>query len=69
MRPILMTALKTILAMVPASLGLGEGAEMMQPMAMTMVGGLTYGTILTLIVIPCVYDTFTKEKSMVEEEL
>lgn len=69
LRPILMTALTTILAMVPASLGLGEGAEMMQPMAMTMVGGLTYGTILTLIVIPCVYDTFTKEKSMVEEEL
>lgn len=69
LRPILMTALTTILAMVPASLGLGEGAEMMQPMAITMVGGLTYGTILTLIVIPCVYDAFTKEKNMVEEEL
>lgn len=69
LRPILMTALTTILAMVPAALGFGEGAEMMQPMAMTMVGGLTYGTILTLIVIPCVYDAFTKEKNMVEEEL
>ena len=69
LRPILMTALTTILAMVPSSLGFGEGAEMMQPMAMTMVGGLTYGTILTLIVIPCVYDAFTKEKNMVEEEL
>ena len=69
LRPILMTALTTILAMVPASLGLGEGAEMMQPMSITMVGGLVYGTILTLIVIPCVYDLFTKEKNMVEEEL
>ena len=69
LRPILMTALTTILAMVPASLGFGEGSEMMQPMSITMVGGLVYGTVLTLIVIPCVYDLFTKEKNMVEEEL
>ncbi len=69
LRPILMTALTTILAMVPAALGLGEGSEMMQPMSITMVGGLIYGTVLTLIVIPCVYDLFTKEKNMVEEEL
>lgn len=69
LRPILMTALTTILAMVPASLGFGEGAEMMQPMSITMVGGLVYGTVLTLIVIPCVYDLFTREKNMVEEEL
>ena len=69
LRPILMTALTTILAMIPAALGFGEGAEMMQPMSITMVGGLAYGTVLTLIVIPCVYDLFTKEKNMVEEEL
>ena len=69
LRPILMTALTTILAMIPASLGLGEGAAMMQPMSVAMVGGLVYGTVLTLIVIPCVYDLFTKEESMVEEEL
>ena len=69
LRPILMTALTTILALVPASLGFGEGAETMQPMSITMVGGLLYGTILTLIIIPCVYDMFTKEKNMVEEEL
>lgn len=69
LRPILMTALTTILAMVPAALGYGEGAEMMQPMSITMVGGLVYGTLLTLIVIPCIYDLFTKEKSLVEEEL
>jgi HAE1 family hydrophobic/amphiphilic exporter-1 len=69
LRPILMTALTTILAMVPAALGFGEGAEMMQPMSITMVGGLVYGTVLTLIVIPCVYDLFAKEKNMVEEAL
>ena len=69
LRPILMTALTTILAMIPASLGFGEGSEMMQPMSITMVGGLVYGTVLTLVVIPCAYDLFTKEKNMVEEEL
>jgi HAE1 family hydrophobic/amphiphilic exporter-1 len=42
---------------------------MMKPMAVTIIGGLIYGTILTLIVIPCIYDAFNKEKSMVEEEL
>lgn len=68
-RPILMTALTTILAMLTSALGFGEGSEMMKPMAITIVGGLVYGTILTLIVIPCIYDAFHREKSMVEEEL
>ena len=68
-RPILMTALTTILAMLTSALGMGEGSEMMKPMAITIVGGLLYGTILTLIVIPCIYDAFNREKSMVEEEL
>ena len=69
LRPILMTALTTILSMIPMALGMGEGAEMMQPMAITMLGGLIYGTLLTLIVVPCIYDIFNKNKSMVEEEL
>ncbi len=68
-RPILMTALTTILAMSTSALGLGDGSELMQPMAITIIGGLVYGTVLTLIVIPCIYDAFHKEKSMVEEEL
>jgi HAE1 family hydrophobic/amphiphilic exporter-1 len=68
-RPILMTALTTILAMSTSALGFGEGSDMMKPMAVTIIGGLIYGTILTLIVIPCIYDAFNKEKSMVEEEL
>ncbi len=69
LRPILMTALTTILSMIPMALGMGDGAEMMQPMAITMSGGLIYGTLLTLIVVPCIYDIFNKNKSMVEEEL
>lgn len=69
LRPILMTALTTILAMSTSAMGFGEGSEMMQPMAITMVGGLTYGTLLTLFVIPCIYDMFNREKNMVEEEL
>lgn len=69
LRPILMTALTTILAMSTSALGWGEGSVMMQPMSVTMVGGLTYGTLLTLFVIPCIYDLFNKEKNMVEEEL
>ncbi len=69
LRPILMTALTTILAMFTMALGVDSGSEMMQPMAITMIGGLVYGTLLTLIVIPCIYDAFHREKSMVEEEL
>ena len=64
-----MTAFTTILAMLTSAVGIGEGSEMMKPMAITIVGGLLYGTILTLIVIPCLYDAFNREKSMVEEEL
>lgn len=69
LRPILMTALTTILSMIPMAMGMGEGSEMMQPMAITMTGGLVYGTLLTLIVVPCIYDLFNKNKSMIEEEL
>ena len=69
LRPILMTALTTILSMIPMAFGMGDGAEMMQPMAITMTGGLIYGTLLTLVVVPCIYDVFNKNKSMVEEEL
>lgn len=69
LRPILMTALTTILAMIPMALGMGDGGEMMAPMAITMIGGLVYGTLLTLVVVPCIYDLLTTNKSMVEEEL
>lgn len=69
LRPILMTALTTILAMSTLALGIGSGADMIQPMAIVTIGGLVYGTLLTLIVVPCIYDAFNREKSMVEEEI
>ena len=62
MRPIFMTAATTCLALVPLALGLGEGGEMFQPMAITIIGGLLFSTVLTLIVIPVVYSVFVKEK-------
>ena len=69
LRPVLMTALTTIISMSTLAAGMGKGAEMMQPMAIVAVGGLLYGTLLTLIVVPCIYDLFHREKNMVEEEL
>jgi CzcA family heavy metal efflux pump len=55
LRPILMTSLTTVLGMAPLALGIGEGSEMMQPLALTVVGGLVISTVLTLFVIPCSY--------------
>jgi multidrug efflux pump subunit AcrB len=55
MRPILMTASTTVIGMLPLAIGLGEGSEMMQPLAITVVGGLTLSTLLTLVVVPCAY--------------
>ncbi len=54
-RPIIMTSLTTILALLPLTLGFGEGAALRSPMALAVIGGLITSTILTLIVIPCVY--------------
>lgn len=55
LRPILMTTLTTVLAMVPLALGFGEGAEMQAPMAIVIIFGLTFSTIFTLVLVPCVY--------------
>lgn len=62
MRPILMTALTTILGLSTMALGMGMGADMMQPMAVVVIGGLLYGTILTLFVVPCIYDILNRKK-------
>ena len=45
------------------ALGFGMGADMAQPMALVTIGGLIYGTLLTLIVVPCIYEIFNKEKN------
>jgi hypothetical protein len=56
LRPILMTALTTILGISTMALGHGTGAEMMQPMAVVSIGGLTYATLMTLFIVPVLYD-------------
>lgn len=62
LRPVLMTALTTILAMSTMVFSHDMGSEMAKPMAIVTIGGLAYGTLLTLFVIPCVYDIFHREK-------
>jgi len=54
-RPILMTSLTTILALLPLTIGFGESASLRAPMALAVIGGLVSSTIMTLVVIPCVY--------------
>jgi HAE1 family hydrophobic/amphiphilic exporter-1 len=59
-RPILMTATTTILALVPLAIGLGEGGEAQAPMARAVIGGLLSSTIITLVFVPTVYSIFEK---------
>ncbi|WP_404470041.1 efflux RND transporter permease subunit [Sutcliffiella horikoshii] len=62
LRPIFMTALTTILGLIPLTLGFGEGMEIQQPMAIVIVFGLSFATIITLILIPVVYYLFDEFK-------
>jgi HAE1 family hydrophobic/amphiphilic exporter-1 len=57
-RPIMMTALTTILGLVPMAMGIGEGAELTQSMGVVVIGGLTLSTVLTLVVVPVMYTIF-----------
>ncbi len=67
LRPILMTAITTILGMLTLALGVGMGSEMMQPMAVVTIGGLTYATFMTLFIVPVLYDLFNGEKMSARE--
>lgn len=71
MRPVLMTALTTVLGLSTMAVGMGTGADMMQPIAIVTIGGLLYATLMTLFVIPVLYDLFNRKKMKViaEEEL
>lgn len=62
LRPVLMTALTTIFGLLAMAFSTGMGADLSRPMALVTIGGLTYGTVLTLVVIPCIYDIFHPEK-------
>ncbi|MFO7617894.1 MAG: efflux RND transporter permease subunit, partial [Bacteroidales bacterium] len=59
-RPILMTSLTTILGLLPMAIGFGPNSALRTPMALAVIGGLVTSTLLTLIVIPCVYDLFDR---------
>ncbi len=65
LRPIFMTALTTILALVPIALGIGFGSSLIQPVAVCCIGGLTYATIMTLFVIPVMYELLSKKNMRV----
>lgn len=70
LRPIIMTALTTILGLFTLAMGVGMGADMVQPMAVVTIGGLIYGTILTLVVVPCIFALFhRREKARLVEEM
>lgn len=60
-RPILMTALTTILGLSTMAMGIGSGADMLAPMAIVTIGGLAYATILTLLVVPCIYEVVNRK--------
>ena len=62
MRPILMTALTTILGLIPLALGIGEGTEMNQPMAIVVIGGLVSSTVLTLFIVPIIYSLIERDR-------
>lgn len=62
LRPILMTALTTILGLLSMALGIGEGSEMTQPLGIVAIGGLVYATLLTLFLVPVLYDLFCRKK-------
>jgi HAE1 family hydrophobic/amphiphilic exporter-1 len=63
LRPIVITTVSTILGLVPMSLGIGDGAEVRTPMAITVIGGMTVSTLLTLVVIPVVYSLMVRERA------
>jgi HAE1 family hydrophobic/amphiphilic exporter-1 len=65
LRPILMTALTTILGLVPLAIGFGKGAELRSPLALTVIGGLTTSTLMTLIVTPVVYSLLEDLKKVI----
>ena len=68
LRPIVMTALTTILGLLTMAMGVGMGADMVQPMAIVTIGGLIYGTLLTLFVVPCIYDILNRRNYKRDEE-
>jgi multidrug efflux pump subunit AcrB len=68
LRPILMTALTTIIALVTMAIDNSRGSEMLRPLAVTTIGGMLYGTLLTLFFVPVIYSLFNRKKKAAAEE-
>ena len=70
LRPVLMTAITTILGLVPMAVAMGTGSSMTQPMAVACIGGLIYATFMTLYIVPILYDSFCKRplRKVTQEE-
>ena len=71
MRPVIMTAATTVLGLVPLAIGLGTGAEMVQPVAVACIGGFIYATVTTLFIVPIMYNKFSRKhmEKIKDEEL
>ncbi|CDD34559.1 rND transporter HAE1/HME family permease protein [Roseburia sp. CAG:309] len=68
LRPILMTALTTILGLLPMIISSDSGSDMIRPMSIVTIGGLIYGTLLTLFVVPCIYAILNRKKDRAMQE-
>ncbi len=68
LRPVLMTALTTIFAMLPLAIGIGEGSELWSPMGISVIGGLIFSTILTMIIVPVIYRVFSSRGERAAKE-
>jgi len=62
LRPIMITSVSTVLGLLPMAIGLGEGAEIRRPMAITVIGGIVVATFLTLVVIPVLYAALDRKE-------
>jgi HAE1 family hydrophobic/amphiphilic exporter-1 len=73
LRPVLMTAATTVLGMLPLALSTGEGSEIWRPMGITVIGGLVFSTIVTMVVVPVMYGILARsgernKKSKLEKQ-
>jgi multidrug efflux pump len=69
LRPILMTAIATLMAAIPPALGLGPGSEIRAPMAIAVIGGLVLSTVLSLLVVPAFYVTSDRLASRLKNRI
>ena len=64
LRPVLMTTITTLVGLLPLALSRGEGSEVWQPLGITMIGGLTVSTLITLLFVPTLYSIFHRKSAL-----